>query len=228
MYEAAAFFGHETLTLFHGSSQVVSRPQFGAGSPFNDYGQGFYCTESQQLASEWACPTLEDGCVNEYALDLSGLSLLDLAAPEYSALNWLAVLLAHRTFEVGPAASAVARDFILQHYGVSLADADLVHGYRADDSYFSFARGFLSNQISLEDLERALFLGGLGYQVVLKTPRAFEALSFVGCATVEGEWWNPLRMARDTQARERYHAVVAQSAEQGFQGTYVVDLMRRA
>ncbi|MEE0704887.1 MAG: DUF3990 domain-containing protein, partial [Adlercreutzia sp.] len=82
MYEAAAFFGHDALTLFHGSSQVVSRPQFGAGSPFNDYGQGFYCTESRQLASEWACPTLEDGCVNEYALDLSGLSLLDLAAPE--------------------------------------------------------------------------------------------------------------------------------------------------
>ena len=228
MYEAETFFGHGTLVLYHGSPRAIPQPQLGKGSPFNDYGQGFYCTESQQLASEWACPTLEDGCVNEYLLDLKGLSLLDLAAPEYSVLNWLAVLLAHRTFEVGPTGSVAARDFILERYGVDLSDADLVHGYRADDSYFSIARDFLANAISVETLERALFLGGLGYQVVLKTPHAFNALSSTGCLVVEGERWNPLRMARDMRARDQYRAIVAQSIEGGLTGTYIFDLMRRA
>lgn len=228
MYAAKEFFGCDALVLFHGSPQAVPRPQFGKGSPFNDYGRGFYCTESHQLASEWACPTLEDGCVNEYLLELEGLSLLDLAAPEYSVLNWLAVLLAHRTFEVGPAGSVAARDFLLERYGVDLSGADLVHGYRADDSYFSIARDFLANTISVETLERALFLGGLGYQVVLKTPQAFGALSSAGCAIAEGERWNPLRVARDAQARGQYRAIAAQSIEAGFAGTYLLDLMRRA
>ena len=43
----------------------------------------------------------------------------------------------------------------------------------SDDSYFSIARDFLANTISVETLERALFLGGLGYQVVLKTTQVF-------------------------------------------------------
>ena len=44
------------LTIYHGSQQIVEVPQFGVGKPYNDYGQGFYCTESPELAKEWACP----------------------------------------------------------------------------------------------------------------------------------------------------------------------------
>lgn len=44
------------LAIYHGSQQIVEVPQFGVGKPYNDYGQGFYCTESSELAKEWACP----------------------------------------------------------------------------------------------------------------------------------------------------------------------------
>lgn len=98
----------------------------------------------------------------------------------------------------------------------------------SDDSYFSIARDFLANTISVETLERALFLGGLGYQVVLKTLQVFGALSGTGCAIAEGERWNPLRVARDARARERYRAIAAQSIAAGFAGMYLFDLMRRA
>ncbi|MCF0142741.1 MAG: DUF3990 domain-containing protein, partial [Parasporobacterium sp.] len=46
----------ENLTIYHGSQQIVEVPRFGMGKPYNDYGQGFYCTENIELAKEWACP----------------------------------------------------------------------------------------------------------------------------------------------------------------------------
>ena len=36
--------------LFHGSSKVIERPLYGAGKAYNDYGLGFYCTESLEMA----------------------------------------------------------------------------------------------------------------------------------------------------------------------------------
>lgn len=39
-------------TLYHGSAVVVRKPVFGFGKPYNDYGQGFYCSESLDLAKK--------------------------------------------------------------------------------------------------------------------------------------------------------------------------------
>ena len=44
----------------------------------------------------------------------------------------------------------------------------MVIGYRADDSYFSFARAFVNNEISLEQLSYAMRLGKLGELVCIK------------------------------------------------------------
>ena len=43
---------------------------------------------------------------------------------------------------------------------------DITKGYRADDSYFSYARDFISNTLSLGDLKRAMMLWKLGEQIV--------------------------------------------------------------
>ena len=42
------------ITLFHGSEKVIEHPVFGEGKKHNDFGLGFYCTESEALAKEWA------------------------------------------------------------------------------------------------------------------------------------------------------------------------------
>ncbi|MDY3221374.1 MAG: DUF3990 domain-containing protein, partial [Collinsella sp.] len=44
---------------------------------------------------------------------------------------------------------------------------DVIRGYRADDSYFSFARQFVSGMISLRQLQRIMCLGDLGIQYAL-------------------------------------------------------------
>ena len=64
------------LTLCHGSSQIVSAPAFGLGKKHNDFGQGFYCTESNDLAKEWAVTSLSDGFSNRYTLDTEFLNIL--------------------------------------------------------------------------------------------------------------------------------------------------------
>ena len=48
-----------------------------------------------------------------------------------------------------------------------MANLVLFIGYRADDSYFSFANAFLNNTISLEQLRKAMYLGKLGKPEVL-------------------------------------------------------------
>ena len=43
------------LLLYHGSQNIIQKPQFGTGNIRNDYGLAFYCTENRELAREWAC-----------------------------------------------------------------------------------------------------------------------------------------------------------------------------
>ena len=38
--------------LYHGSSNIIEKPLFGYGKPYNDYGLGFYCTDSLEMAME--------------------------------------------------------------------------------------------------------------------------------------------------------------------------------
>ena len=38
-------------TIYHGSDHIIEKPKFGYGKPYNDYGIGFYCTQSGALAS---------------------------------------------------------------------------------------------------------------------------------------------------------------------------------
>lgn len=69
------------------------------GKNYNDYGQGFYCTENLELAKEWACTENLEGYVNQYQLDMRNLSVLNLTN-DFHILNWLAILLENRSFEL--------------------------------------------------------------------------------------------------------------------------------
>ena len=38
------------ITIYHGSEKIIENPIFGGGKRNNDFGFGFYCTESEELA----------------------------------------------------------------------------------------------------------------------------------------------------------------------------------
>lgn len=62
------------MIVFHGSEHIVEKPVFRGGKKSNDYGYGFYTTESLDLAKEWACAKNTDGYANRYELNMDGLS----------------------------------------------------------------------------------------------------------------------------------------------------------
>lgn len=68
---------------------------------------------------------------------------------------------------------------MLENFKVDYKKFDIIIGYRADDSYFSYAGDFVNGTLSLSDLSEAMRLGKLDEQVVLKSKKAFDALTFV-------------------------------------------------
>lgn len=190
--------------LYHGSFSVIEKPIFGFGKPYNDYGLGFYCTDSLEMAKEWGLSKDQDGFANCYELDCNGLHILDLNAPEFCILNWLAVLLKNREFDVPSGLALEAREYILSNFAVNYKDYDAVIGYRADDSYFSFAQDFINGTISYRQLNNAMHLGKLGQQFVLKSKEAFDRIRFLGFETAESAEWYARKMQRDTSARREY------------------------
>ena len=212
------------ITIYHGSPKIIEEPVFGEGNPNNDYGLGFYCTESKELAKEWACSAECDGYANWYALDMTRLSVLSLTGGEYHILNWLYVLLENRKFRLSSDVAKAAKAYICQHFAVDYKDYDIIKGYRADDSYFSFANAFLNNTISITQLERAMVLGKLGEQVVLMSEKAFDALTFIETEPAPNEMCFPKKLARDTAAREDFRKERGRGLV--LSEKYMVDIMR--
>lgn len=209
------------MQLYHGSETIIERPEYGKGNPYNDYGLGFYCTEHVELAKEWACKDASGGYVNSYELDTAGLKILSLS--DYTILHWLALLVHYRKFRMTGALMAEGRDWLEERYLLDVSPYDLITGYRADDSYFRFARAFLQNSLSLEALERAMYLGDLGIQVVLKSETVFHQLQFLSADPVEGPLYYQRRLNRDQTAREQFDVI---QREQEHKGIYLIDLLR--
>lgn len=137
-----------SIELWHGSSHVIKHPEYGLVKPNNDYGRGFYCTRSVELAKEWACAGLDDGFANRYTLATNGLTFLDLSQLPYTILNWLALLVENRRFQPTTTVAAQGIEYLKQVFLPDTSQSDVIVGYRADDSYFSFARAFVNNAIS--------------------------------------------------------------------------------
>ncbi len=210
------------LTLYHGSNQIVSAPEFGKGREHNDFGLGFYCTKNQELAKEWAVSSVANGFANEYIIDIEFLKVLNLNTPQWTILNWIAVLLQHRVFPIKTPVARKARQYLIDNFSVNVNAYDLIMGYRADDSYFDYAEAFVNNGISVEQLARAMKLGKLGEQIVIKSKYAFSLLHFQGFESVEKDKYYSLRKKRDTEANATY----LQMLEEEDDGIFVQDIVK--
>ena len=214
------------MKIYHGSKNIIEKPTLYGGKETNDYGYGFYCTKEIELANEWACPDNNDGYANEYELDLAGLKILDLSQKKYNILNWIALLLQFRIPAGLSPNDEIARDYIVQNFAVDLTDIDVIIGYRADDSYFSFARDFVKNSITVSQLARAMELGKLGLQVVLHSEKAFEQLTYIKSTIAENETYYTKRVARDLQAREEYQKAT-RNIQVDKDDLFIMDIIRQ-
>lgn len=192
------------MKIYHGSINIIKKPIFGYGNPYNDYGLGFYCTESIDFAKEWAVDYGLDGYANCYELNLQGLKVLNLNDGFYTVLHWLALLLQNRKFKDKSYLVRDAKKYIIKKFSIDYSNYDVIIGYRADDSYFSFARDFLQGTISYRQLAIALKLGNLGEQVVLKSEKAFNSIRFIDSEKAFSHEWYPKKIKRETDAKNEY------------------------
>ncbi len=213
------------LIIYHGSQEIVEVPEYGKGKPYNDYGLGFYCTENIELAKEWACPIKNNGYSNKYVMHFEGMNVMHLTKGEFNILNWLAVLLTYRKFDITSAVGNNAREFILSRFMPDTSNVDIMMGYRADDSYFSFAEDFVNNTISLRDLNVAMQLGTLGEQIVLISERSFCQIEFVEHEVADYREYYYKRADRDQKARAAY-ASRKKNLQQLMDDIFVLDIMR--
>lgn len=192
------------IEILHGTDHIIEVPDIDKGNEKNDYGKGFYCTRIPEMAKEWACKQNTDGFSNRYELDLTDLRILDLTDGKHTVLNWIAILLEHRTLSLDSEIAIDAKDYIIEHFSVDTSEYDVIIGYRADDSYFRYAESFVENGLSLRSLNKALHLGKLGEQTVLISKKAYNQIKFIDAEPVDKTIYYPKFIDRDTKAREAY------------------------
>lgn len=196
---------NDRLTIFHGSDKIIEKPYFHGSKKNNDYGYGFYCTENEEVAKEWSVDYLRSGFCNRYSLNIKDLAILNLNNGQYSVLDWLAILLENREFEARSPLAKEGKRYILENFNTPYKEADIVIGYRADDSYFSFASDFINGTISLRQLSKAMHLGKLGEQIVLISKKSYNRISFESYENTDWREWYPKKEKRDQNARKEYY-----------------------
>lgn len=192
------------IEILHGTDHIIEVPDIDKGNEKNDYGKGFYCTRIPEMAKEWACKQNTDGFSNRYELDLTDLRILDLTDGKHTVLNWIAILLEHRTLSLDSEIAIDAKDYIIEHFSIDTSEYDVIIGYRADDSYFRYAESFVENGLSLRSLNKALHVGKLGEQTVLISKKAYNQIKFIDAEPVDKTIYYPKFIDRDTKAREAY------------------------
>lgn len=197
------------IPLYHGSPNKICNPQYGFGEDKHDYGRGFYTTLEYELACEWAVCTSEgqNGYVHKYILDTIDLSILNLNKT-YGVLTWLATLAKHRSAATSKKYRINEKKLIDKYYDPQIETYDIIIGYRADDSFFSFAKLAIRGEVDISLLDEIMKEGKLGYQVFLQSEKAFHCIKEVDmCAEgyykeVDFEKYSNLYNSRDNKARE--------------------------
>lgn len=211
------------MKLFYGSKTPLVKPEFGVGNPTNDYGLGFYMTDNIALAELWACQYPDGGHAITYKVDLSDLNVLRLSeGSELTILRWITLLVKHRFPYQEKMANKQTVDWLITHFDTPTDLYDVIIGYRADDSYFSYSLGFVRGEVSLQTLAKAMKLGRLGLQYVLVSKKAFSRIEYVSSYSVPHK--ENYRSFREKTLGE-FHELLRQ--ENRFKNTFIGELMKK-
>jgi len=183
-----------------------------------DYGHGFYTTQNKGLAGEWAVLNSGlDGFITEYDLDCTDLKILDLE--DCPIETWMAVLMDNREGEYND----VVRDrkhIFVQKFGIDTSGYDVIKGYRANDSFFTYVRDFLLVGLSKEKLIEAMHFGDLGIQICLKTLKAYDTVKYVAYYKASIKQYYSSARYRDDMARMQYR-----NLKNKYKGTTVLNMI---
>lgn len=153
------------MTLYHGSLEIVEKPQILQANRPLDFGTGFYTTTSLQQARRWVKLRMEQsqasvGFINIYEYTPKR----DLRTRLFRSANeaWVDFVHANRT---------------VQDYN---HDYDIVTGPVANDNVYLSFNLYESGFISKRELIRRLKTYKLVDQLLFHTERSLDTLKYVG------------------------------------------------
>jgi hypothetical protein len=192
------------MILYHGTGEPDFAPRFGGGRDYHDYGNGFYTTEDLEASKEWACQGEGNTAfVYVYELDDADLNILNLG--ENNTLEWVSVLMTWRRSKKIRGAALERCNKMIERYSIDVGKYDVIRGFRANDSYFQFTADFVTDTITIETLMKSIVAGNLGYQVCVKSKKAYEKLGrHKEAIKITGEEYTKYHdsyLAKDTDAR---------------------------
>ena len=174
-----------------------------------DFGAGFYLTPSAIQAMEWSVRNGTDGSINYYLLKLDNLKILNLDPKETSLLYGVGEIIDNRKFIwISSLAYDWIYDWIKKNWCIGKQKYDIILGYTADDQCFSIYKDFFNNQLSFKGLCKAILLGGLGYQYVIKSEKGYNNLiKFKNSETIACFTFGPLTENRRNLAKYHYSLI---------------------
>ena len=199
------------LHVYHGSPNPEFKPYYGGGRDYHDYGRGLYCTEDVEAAREWACQYVDTvtSYVYAYEIDMDGLGpVLDLYTLE--PIYWIAALAKHRFGYNESNARRRRRLRLIELFPVDCEGYELILGPRADDRYFAYLNAFIGLDISYEAVVRAMKLGDMGQQIVLKGENAYRRCRHIDILAIDAgayPLYNALYFERERNANAKLQEV---------------------
>ena len=154
------------MKIYHGSIEIVEKPEIRESNRTLDYGQGFYTTSSYEQAEAWVRRRMAEkkasqGYIYTYELDESAMQNMNTLTFETPTEDWVDFVMQNRT----------QRDFVHEY--------DIVYGPVANDRvYASFALyegGLINKQTLIAELKTYKLVD----QYLFHTEKSLQALTFI-------------------------------------------------
>ncbi len=105
-------------------------------------------------------------------------NILDLTSKDYHILNWLALVLKNKHVDERNKSITKLKEYIIDEFSPDLKKVDIICAQRADNSYFTVIRRFLSSDISLHKFSELVYKNNLCIQLVFISEKSISALDF--------------------------------------------------
>lgn len=150
--------------LYHGSLEIVEKPEIRKPNRTLDYGAGFYLTSSEEQAKSWIKRKLRNditiGYLNIYEYDSTKERDFNVLQFESADENWLDFVMANRM------------DSNFTH------NYDIVKGPVANDRVYASFALFEARLIDKQTLINELRTYKLVNQILIHTPKALECIKW--------------------------------------------------
>lgn len=154
-----------SITLYHGSNQIVDEPEIRTAKYNKDFYYGFYCTLIKEQAIKWATRYQSTGYLNEYSYTEN--PELKIKKFETMTEEWL--------------------DFIADCRLGKAHDYDIVEGPMANDTIFNYVQDFIDGNISRAAFWELAKFKKPTHQISFHTARALTTLKFEKGYGVNGD-----------------------------------------